>query len=497
MKFQRRTDLDKTTRLILAATMHISLRWGAVTDLAVKFGVSRQFLYDNKKEVLGQIGAVQKPSEGLSKEQGDKLALCMRLYGKSSLEGISRTLREMGAPCVSAGHLSGLFRRMASQCELPAIFSQTPVIVMMDETFSNNSPILVILDGQSHCILDIHLAEDRSAETWRVVIESLQRKGLKIKRVVKDQGSGLKAAAKGLGLCEQADIFHLLHPFDRFLPSFERRAYGGIALEEEVQRIFLNRKSESALQKQMNRYDQAVKGCSKAIGSYEDYEYLHSLLHECFNNFTSTGMLRNKRTVLADINAALDLHEERFGKHQGIMESVKFVRKNIADYTDCLEETEDIITHYATRLPEDILHAVCLSWQLERKAMAVKKYSTKTSLTKQSRDWKELAVGCADEQQGQTIDQLHRDLEANIRSSSALEAINSIIRTHLNSCRGQVTQKSLDMIAFHLNHTKAIRGKYKGTSPMERMTSTAEEKSSIEQLLAIKARRRVDGEIKE
>jgi len=495
MKFQRRTDLNISTRLMLAAAMHVSIRWGAVTDLASKFGVSRQFLYDNKKEILSQIESVTEPSAGLSKEQGDKLALCMRLHGKSSIEGISRTLREMGAPCCSAGHLSGLFSCIARQCDLPAAYHETPVIVMMDETFSNNSPILVILDGESHCILDIHLAEDRSADTWKNVIESVQKRGLKIKRVVKDQGSGLKAAAKQLGLCEQADIFHLLHPFDRYLPSFERHAYGSIAHEEDVQRIFLNRKTERTLQKQMKRYDRAVEDCNNAVDSYENYEYLHGLLHECFNSFTSTGMLRTQAVVLADINAALDLHEEAFGDHQGIMAAVKFVRKNIGDYTGCLEELERIITRHGRTLPKDILHAASLAWQLERKAMAVKEYAMKKQLSKQSREWMDLALCCSDDQHKEEIRRLHCDLEANIRSSSALEAINSIIRTHLNTCRGQITQEFLNVIAFHLNHTKATRGKYKGTSPAERMGSAVENKTSIEQLLEIKAQGCIDAAI--
>ena len=56
-------------------------------------------------------------------------------------------------------------------------------------------------------------------------------------------------------------------------------------------------------------------------------------------------------------------------------------------------------------------------------------------------------------------------LEANIRSSSPLEAVNSVIRSSLNSCRGQVTQEALKMLAFHITHKRATRGKYKGTSP--------------------------------
>ncbi len=495
MKFQRRTDLDKPTRLILAAMMHVSFRWGAVTDLATSYGVSRQFLYDNKKEVLNQIGSVAEPSEGLSKEQGEKLALCMRLHGKSSLEGIKRTLQEMDAPCSSVGYLSGLFSCIARQCELPETYHDNPAIVMMDETFSNNVPILVILDGKSHCILEIILAKDRSAETWKRVIESLQIKGLKIKRVVKDQGSSLKAAAKELGLPEQADIFHLLHPFDRFLQNFERRAYGSITHEEEVQRIFLNRKREPALQKQMKRYDQAVEDCNKAIDSYDNYEYLHNLLHDCFNSFTSTGILRTKTMVLADINAALDLHDETFGGHHGIMTAVKFVRKNIKDYIGSLEEQECIITQYAQQLPEDILQATCLAWQLERKAMAVKQYAMKKQLAEHSREWMDLVMCCSDDQQKEAIHLLHCDLEANIRSSSALEAINSIIRVHLNTCRGQITQEFLNMIAFHLNHTSATRGKYKGTSPIERMNSVAEKTTSIKKLLEIKAQRCINAPV--
>jgi len=82
------------------------------------------------------------------------------------------------------------------------------------------------------------------------------------------------------------------------------------------------------------------------------------------------------------------------------------------------------------------------------------------------------------------VDPLLKALDANVRSSSPLEAINSVIRTTLNACRGQVTQGALDLLASFWNHQVATRGKYAGSSPYERLTGLREPASAIEQIMA-------------
>jgi hypothetical protein len=76
-------------------------------------------------------------------------------------------------------------------------------------------------------------------------------------------------------------------------------------------------------------------------------------------------------------------------------------------------------------------------------------------------------------------------LEDNVRSSSPLESTNSLIRDHLNSCRGQIDQKMLNLIVYSINHKIANRGPYKGTSPWQRLTGKSETNDYAEQIMKL------------
>ena len=78
-------------------------------------------------------------------------------------------------------------------------------------------------------------------------------------------------------------------------------------------------------------------------------------------------------------------------------------------------------------------------------------------------------------------------LEANVRSSSPLESTNSLIRDHLNTCRGQIDQKMLDLIVYSINHKIANRGPYQGTSRWQRLTGKSETTDYAEQILKFAA----------
>lgn len=485
MKFFRRSDLSSFTRLHMALEMRCcgSGEWGLVSDMARKYGVSRQFLYDNEARLLPPFALEGGAQATLSDEDVHRLILCIRLHCNGSVVGISRTLREMGWGPGSTGHISEFLRAAAKPCKLDLPTKGSAVVLMLDEVFANGEPILVVLEASSHCILDIVLVPDRKATTWEGILRRLQGAGVDIGMLVKDQGSSLKAAAQTLGLVERADLFHLLKRFDPYLPSLERHAYGAIEEEFERARVFLNRKNEGSLQGCLARYEAACAETLVAMRTVDSYDYLHACLHEAFDSFTREGRLRTRAMAEGDIDAALTLMEGEFPSHGGILAAVKFLRKNLPDYWGYFEQLERIIRRQSEAITEHTLLAGCLAWQLDRKAMAVKSPKLKRELARQSKAQLDLALTGAGEDMETAIKALFSELDSNVRSSSPLEAINSIIRNYLNACRSQTTQESLTMLAFFLNHRTATRGKYARSSPHERMTGLAEKASPIEQIL--------------
>lgn len=485
MKFARRADLDSRTRLRMALEMGCRdfRDWGRVSAVAREYGVSRQFLYDNEALLLRPFAPGGAPQAALSDEAVHRLILSVRLHCNGSAEGISRTLGEMGWGPGSAGHVSEFLHAAAKACPLGTPCKGSAVILMLDEIFANGDPVFVVLEASSHCILDIVLMPDRKADTWEGVLRRLQGAGVDIGLLVKDQGGSLKAAAQALGLAERADLFHLLKPFDPYLPSLERHAYGAMEEEFERARVFGNRKREGSLEKNLAKYEAARADTLRAMRASDNYEELHACLHEAFDSFTPEGRLRTRKMAEGDIGAALALMESEFPAHSGILAAAKSLRKNVPDYWGYFDELERIVRRQAGAIPEHTLRAGCLAWQLGRKAMAVKSPHLKKELARQSKAQMELALAGAGEELKAAVKALFAELDSNVRSSSPLEAINSVIRNYLNACRGQTTQESLTMLAFFLNHRIATRGKYAGSSPYERLTGLPEKASPIEQLL--------------
>jgi len=61
-------------------------------------------------------------------------------------------------------------------------------------------------------------------------------------------------------------------------------------------------------------------------------------------------------------------------------------------------------------------------------------------------------------------------LDSIVRASSLVEMVNALIRPSLNSCKGQITQETLNLIMFYHNHRRYKSGKRQGKAPIELLT---------------------------
>ncbi len=472
MKFQKRKDLDSETRLTIAlqATLYGGKVWGIIKDMCSKYNISHQFVYDLKNELKSIFEVnTQISNKGIDIDR-EALILSMKLHGKSSLAGISNTLKSLDIPTNSTATISSFLTSIAKDIpsENPKI--ENSIMIIADEIFANSNPILVTMDAKSHYILLIELSETRSGEDWERQFNKLQNAGINISRAIKDQGSGLHKGAKDAGITELADLFHLQKPFDIPLSSLESKAIGSITNKDERLRVFNGSKSESSGSNKLEKYLNALAAEDLLIYQFDAYDYLHIELHKAFNSFDKDGVIRTKEIVKEDVETILSLMELEFSKHDKIQKAIKFLRKNISEYWLYYEELEKIILDYKDKIPYDILLETCLHWQKIKKSRAIKKYSSKKYFERQADEHLELACYAEEQIVIDEIYNLIEELENNVRSSSPLEAINSIIREYLNSSRGQVTQDMLNLIAYYINHKISSRGRYKGTSAHQRLT---------------------------
>jgi hypothetical protein len=98
--------------------------------------------------------------------------------------------------------------------------SKTFVFYLSDEIFAMHTPILVTIDARSTAILNIELASDRSADTWRAHFAALAERQFCSLGMASDRGLGLVAGYQAA--CDMAlwvaeyfhecrDLFEVLH----------------------------------------------------------------------------------------------------------------------------------------------------------------------------------------------------------------------------------------------------------------------------------------------
>ena len=104
-------------------------------------------------------------------------------------------------------------------------------VMVTDEIFQGNQPILTAVDPASGYVFMAEPAEDRSGETWRRALDEQKEKGLDVKLNISDEGSGLlkgvQAAFPGVEM--QPDIFHAMREVGREISAIERTAMGDLS----------------------------------------------------------------------------------------------------------------------------------------------------------------------------------------------------------------------------------------------------------------------------
>src|SRR6266446_1284397 len=161
MQFIRRPDLDPPTRIhiVRLAWLHQGV-YGKMTQIAKSYQISRTFLY---QLLLMANLQLEKDHRHL-----DQLLLLLRLEGKCSLLSISAILKALEYHPNSVRYLSQFFQSAGQMLPSTLLMpSKKLVFYLSDEIFALHVPILLTIDARSTTILNIELASDRSAETWR------------------------------------------------------------------------------------------------------------------------------------------------------------------------------------------------------------------------------------------------------------------------------------------------------------------------------------------
>jgi hypothetical protein len=448
----RRPDIDPVTRIHIATQAFLHRGgYGEITRIARCYCVSRLFVYTLLGKLLLlyelEVGHPASPA-GLRKEV-DRHILLLRFEGHCALERISQILKQLGLPFASVGYISPRLAAYA-QALPPAEWPDAQMVFLLcDEIFTRGQPILMTVEPKSLAILKIELAENRTAETWKHHWEALAEAGLlEGQTVVSDQGSGLVKGCALMGLPHHPDLFHLLRPLALRGERFYRTALAAIAREYERGSVESGR-SEAVVPKRGAAYEAAKAEAAAQIGRYDDFCYLWTALRQALEVFDPQGELLTLMSRQEDIGVIIQLMDEL--QCAQLQQELASFTTGLVGYWGYYQRMEQVYQACLTRYPRALVQALARGWQLTRQATNSKTYAIRKRLTQEA----EGAFAAAATWRPDAAEAIRKEivtaLEAEVRSSSLIEHVNSALRPLLETYRGQVAQPMFGFFAYPLS----------------------------------------------
>jgi hypothetical protein len=328
---------------------------------------------------------------------------------------------------------------------------------------------LVTIDARSTTILNIELASERSAETWKAHCEALEAHHFCSLGLASDRATGLMAGYQAA--CDRAlwvtDYFHEFRDLFEVLPQLERKAYAAINQEYEAARTFANAKSEANLHKRLAHYDTAQRTCEQAMTLYDQLAILLHVLREALYLCSPHGRLRTQAHVRSELLLLFDMLEAL--DCAAMSKTLTPLRTHLDDLLVPFKQVEAIDAELRFVVPHAAVDFLVLAWHQDH--LRDQAGSKKKGSHQRERDfW----LACADGLLGDAFDTLKvlvfDKLDSIIRASSLVEMVNGLIRPSLHSCKGQLTQEALNLLMFYHNHRRYKSGKRQGKAPLELLT---------------------------
>jgi len=453
MKFTRRPDLDPQTRIdiVILAWLQQGV-YGKMTQIAQAYQISRTFLYQLLLMANLQLETLFSDEKLLFQKDHrhlDQLLLLLRLEGNCSLLSISSILKALEYHPNSLGSLSQFFHNAGQALPSTLLMpSKKLVFYLSDEIFAIHVPILVTIDARSTTILNIELASDRSAETWKAHFEALEDHHFFSLGMASDRGKGVVAGYQAA--CDMAwwvaDYFHEFRDLFEVRHQLERKAYAAMNKEYEAARTFANAKSEANLHKRLQQYETAHRACEQVITLYDQLDVLLHLLRDALHICSPHGKRRTQENVRSELALLFDMIEALDGA--ALTHALKPIRKHLDDLLVPFQHVEVIAAELRAVVPHDAVDFLVLAWHQDHLS-----YQSGSKPKRYHQRERDFCLACAEGLLSDAFDTLKvlvfDKLDSIVRASSLVEMVNSLMRPYLNSCKGQITQETLNLIMFY------------------------------------------------
>jgi len=477
-----RTDLPTSHRVQLAASALAGQgNYGAVTDLAQTFEVSRPTVYSaaqTAEDVLTRhfaACAAGGRSVVIDERQLERTIVGLRIVAPDSIRAIEDLIPIVYPGMhVSYGKIQGVLSEAEQRaadfnagCNLSGIEAGA-----LDEMFSQGNPVLAGVDLESGYLFSLALREGRSGEDWEEVLKAAKAQGLDLSTVVKDAAQGIaRGVSKVFPDAEQRDdCFHAFYRMAKLKQHLERRGYGAISREQEAEdKVEKIRKTgKGNLAQAEEKLNSARQKCTETLALHDGFESAMREVMEAMEFVDlETGRIRTADEMEVAIKAAADKMISLNHKH--CVKEGKYIGNRAAGLALYMHDMKAELDAIAEQYGETAVSLAGLIYRLHN------------DLKVQCRPWDRRrdeqyllgALGMLHEDAGAQTPKVLTSVKDVIRrrhrASSAIEGFNAALRPFLYVHKG-VTQGFLDLFRAYHNLKTRRWGRHKGTSAHECLT---------------------------
>ena len=483
MKFIRRSDLTVDVRINMALEGLANFgTYGYITQMAETYKVSRTFIYYLLYRTVGALYAQLNSSlypnskTAVIKNMVDKEILLHRLEGNSSIERIANILEYHNIRPDSVGYISRCLAsygsKLSNTIEIKSSKEVIKIPWLNDEVFAKGQPVILTVKPNSLAIVRIELAKKRDAQTWKNHFSQLLQYDFYPQTLSSDRGKGIIKASEDMfpNVDIQPDTFHDIRQLTNAVDGhLQKKAYNAIAREYKTKDALLSAKSTSVEAERLLSYNEAKQQACKAIELYDDASFLKGEICEQLEFIDKKGDFRNPESAMQNILTAVDLLNS-LGDIK-VLEAAYTLKTYLEELLLYMSEARKTYEELSDKIRnQELLQTLCMAWRYDHKIYQNPTATQKKHLTKMRDFTLQYSQVLAGQKYNDFKEQVFSYLDNIVRGSSLVEAVNSLIRPYINTCKGQITQQMLNLIMFYHNHRKFNHGKRKGKAPIEILT---------------------------
>jgi hypothetical protein len=495
----KRSDIGLAKRLFIGAVLNIPQEerpLGIVSWLAGALGTSRPTLYAigawakagllppprlpriTSKDTSESNSADKEKAIRVTPDRMKRMALALVLPGGVSARSIEICLQTAFDEGRSPAFLSALVHEAGQRAG--EILAKVNHAVMgaipqaRDEIFAGRDPILLMVDPHSLVITGLYAAADRDAETWGCVLLFTQDRGVQIKGLAEDgcipYGKSCKLAK--LYAAIQKDVWHCLTDVRKVIHDIEREAYRKLEEAEKLEKQLRKQWDETVFAKwvELNEQFEDILAQIKALTFWLGCLWDAAELVDWRN-----GEIRNRAINQWLANETLQGIKQL--THPRIKKLAERLENQLPEMLTFLDEIAQPLVDWQAQAEKHFHDYSCSNyfqrsvarlWRLEHALRNRHKQFRKAAL--EAGQWLAAWIE-ADPQLKPLAEKLIDILERTVRTSSAAETINSVLRPYLDrrrECTDLVSrQLFLNLFVLWFNMHKFDRGPRRDKSPYE------------------------------